>query len=750
MGSYDFRTLDDKEFEAFCCDILGEHLGVRFERFKRGRDRGVDGRFFTSAGDEVVLQCKHWADTPVEQLVRRLATDERAKVTRLQPKRYLLAVSNTLSRADKAAIHKALDPFLSTPSDIYGNEDLNDLLARDPAVERRHYKLWLASAEVISHMLNKPIFDRSRFSLEEIINEAKKYVQTVNHERALEKLERLRAVLITGEPGVGKTTLAEHLCLHYVSEGYQFLKISEEIREAEGAFQPNERQVFYFDDFLGRNYLQALSGHEGNHIVQFIRRITVDPTKRFILTSRSTILNQGKFLIDNFRNQNIEKNEFELTVSLFKELDKARILYAHIWHSALAPQYIEQIYQGKRYRHIIAHRNYNPRLISFITDSDRVESCAPDEYWGHILETLRNPADVWENPFAAQQDDFGRAIVSLVALNGTWIDQGELNQAYSRFISWPQNQGMNGRGDFLSNLKQLTGSLLSRTVSESLPEPRIDLFNPSIGDFVLQRLSGNLPFIELGFLSLRSASSFQTLLDLAKNEIIRTEDKLAIVRSVLKHAVIQEFSGYEARYVAMALLELAAADELDRRDELTLEAGFKFVVNEEIPSRFLEVTRMFRWAQRRGLVDEGQVHRFILAASKNAPSQDEFEALAELQQHSDEASETWALGWEELESAALAYLSENVWTEFDQGEVFADAEHDIEKAEEATMQLFQRWLTRVGIDCSPSALRSAVEELDLEGDCTKYFKNAREEGAYGGGGVQQSPVDEIDDLFDRS
>lgn len=46
MSDYDFSSLNDKEFESLSTDILTCHLGARVERFKTGRDGGVDGRFF--------------------------------------------------------------------------------------------------------------------------------------------------------------------------------------------------------------------------------------------------------------------------------------------------------------------------------------------------------------------------------------------------------------------------------------------------------------------------------------------------------------------------------------------------------------------------------------------------------------------------------------------------------------------------------------------------------------------------------
>ena len=157
MTDYDFKSLNDKEFEILCTDLLGEVQGRRFERFKAGKDAGVDGRYFTDQGKEVVLQCKHWSNTPVAKLIRALSNIEKPKLDKLKPQRYLLTVSNPLSRADKKAIHRALSPYVVSESDIYGKEDLNDLLKDKAHIEQRHYKLWLHSSNVLGHILNNAI-----------------------------------------------------------------------------------------------------------------------------------------------------------------------------------------------------------------------------------------------------------------------------------------------------------------------------------------------------------------------------------------------------------------------------------------------------------------------------------------------------------------------------------------------------------------------------------------------------------------
>ncbi|MDR9847297.1 hypothetical protein RI048_03625 [Herbaspirillum huttiense SE1] len=195
-------------------------------------------------------------------------------------------------------------------------------------------------------------------------------------------------------------------------------------------------------------------------------------------------------LIDSLEHANLRQKEYELRIKGLSDLDKGRILYNHIWHSSLSEEFIDEIYWARRYRKIIDHRNFNPRLISYITDAQRLSEISPANYWSYIERSLESPRHIWENPFNAQLDSTGRAIVLLVVFNGREISEYTLSSMYGRLSAGSDGQRWVGKMDFQASIKMLTGSFLNRTISEK--KTTFDLFNPSIGDYVLERYASDV------------------------------------------------------------------------------------------------------------------------------------------------------------------------------------------------------------------------------------------------------------------
>ena len=158
MNDYDFSTLNDKEFEKISIDLISKDKEKRFERFKAGKDGGIDGRFYHTDGNQEIIQCKHYLKTGFSGLVTSLKKkndkdiNEIDKVKKINPLKYIFVTSLQLSPGNKKIIKELFIPYIQNDNDIYGQEDLNDLLSKNPKIEENHYKLWISSTTVLKRI----------------------------------------------------------------------------------------------------------------------------------------------------------------------------------------------------------------------------------------------------------------------------------------------------------------------------------------------------------------------------------------------------------------------------------------------------------------------------------------------------------------------------------------------------------------------------------------------------------------------
>ena len=241
---YDFKTLSAYDFELLVRDLLQKRLGVDLESFKSGRDGGVDLRHAPSNDNAVVVQCKHYAATGYNGLLSVLKK-ENTKVKRLAPNRYCIATSVPLSPDNKREIRSIFTPFCQSESDIFGVEDLNNLLSQYQDVERHHYKLWLTSTTVLERIVHSDVYNQSVLIVEAIQHKARLYVQNSSFFDALELLREHRYCIVSGNPGIGKTFLAEMLLLEYIRQAYEPVVVRSHISEAFKLLKANMKQVFY-------------------------------------------------------------------------------------------------------------------------------------------------------------------------------------------------------------------------------------------------------------------------------------------------------------------------------------------------------------------------------------------------------------------------------------------------------------------------------------------------------------------------
>ena len=250
MDEAAIARLTDFDFEQVSKDILEAKFGVSLEIFSRGADKGVDLRHLHGP-ESLIVQCKHWMSSGRAALRRHLKNAELPKVERLNPTRYVLVTSVSMTTHAKDDWTALLAPFVKSPEDILGLDDICAELRARPDIVRRHLRLWLNSAAMLDALLNKGLLARSRTLLDELDASLKVYAPSESFDVAKKILDDNRVCIIAGVPGIGKTTLAQVLASTYVADGFELIEVSDDVQELFDAWDDEKRQFFYYDDFLG-------------------------------------------------------------------------------------------------------------------------------------------------------------------------------------------------------------------------------------------------------------------------------------------------------------------------------------------------------------------------------------------------------------------------------------------------------------------------------------------------------------------
>lgn len=253
-----------------------------------------------------------------------------------KPGRYLVATSRALTKTQHDRIAEAVSPLLKTPDDLLDQSDLDAILGRRPEVERKHFKLWLASSEVLAAIVHSGIWARSEALLEDIQNRVRLYVPHEGYKRARDILDKQRVVVIAGSPGVGKSMLAEMLLLTHWKEAWHVVQVGSDIDDAWNAWTPKGRQIFLYDDFLGQtNAGERLAKNEDASIAKFAHLVSTRTDKRFVLTSRTQVLRQAQDAREPLRRAAFDLKTCVVRLADYGRVSRARIVYNHLYFSDL-------------------------------------------------------------------------------------------------------------------------------------------------------------------------------------------------------------------------------------------------------------------------------------------------------------------------------------------------------------------------------------------------------------------------------
>jgi DNA polymerase III delta prime subunit len=481
--NYDFRNLSSADFEDLVRDLVGREEGLRFEAFCIGPDGGIDGRH-AKAGANVILQAKHYEGSPSSKLTAAMKR-ERASIDKLATDRYILATSCKLTPTNKSKLASLIGPSLKSESDIFGPEDLNGLLRKYPDILKAHIKLWLSGAGVLDRVIRSAAHTYAAFTREDIEQKVRVYAPNPSFDQSLTTLEKHHLLIISGPPGVGKTTLAEMLCYTFLGEEWELVPIRS-LEDGFAAITDSKKQIFLFDDFLGRVALdrQALA-HKDSDLARFMSRIRRSPNARFILTTRGYIFEEARRVSEHLGDSRLDVTKYVLDVGIYTRRIKARILYNHLLVSETPQAHVRALIDSNKLAAIIDHRNYNPRVIEAMTDALRLGDIEPADYPATFLNALQNPSQIWDTAFRTHIDDRCRHLLLAmfflseygVAVSGLRAAYDSLHAAMSSTYGLPH-----GPKDFEEALRILEGSFVS------IVDQRVSFVNPSLKDYLASYL----------------------------------------------------------------------------------------------------------------------------------------------------------------------------------------------------------------------------------------------------------------------
>ncbi len=493
MPDYDFQNLlEPMEFQDLVCDIVQLRDSIFLETYREGRDSGIDGSY-TDNTKKIIVQAKRYQQD-FKKLYYDLQHIELPKVIKLKPDRYILGVSLDFEPEQKEKIVSLFEGYITNTRDILSRKDINRLL-REPAYKRivlAYTKLWIPNLPVFEKTLkesvNRAIYKESAEELKEALRTSKVFVQTRIYRKALHAWSRNNVIIISGEPGVGKTTMAYLLALAYLQpdnlEGFIW---ANSLNDVYTLWEEEQKQVIILDDFWGSVFNDDYTRrNDENRLDKLIKRIIeLNGKKRLVLTTREYILQQGLFRHPALK-ETLDRFALICTMDDYGEDEKASILFRHLYASNLEYEYVAYLFRNCDW--IIKHDNYNPRVLAIFLDKGLDKEYSPQEYLKKLRNYFDSPGSFWKSIFIDLSRE-AQIVAILLLISSTPMSFSDMNRCYEKYMHCnPYQTTVKNLSNILIELEKTLIKSFSNLGKEEI---LLKFSFPAVQDFLYQYIEEN-------------------------------------------------------------------------------------------------------------------------------------------------------------------------------------------------------------------------------------------------------------------
>ncbi len=491
MRNYDFHELlSASEFQQFAKSVLEIKENKKVKSNPMTKDGGIDLYYLD---ENTIVQVKNYQNKATQVLSE--LKKEMGRIKELNPERYIIITAAEIGKEKREKLIKMFEGYLQK-EDIIDKNDLNDLLSKSKYhdLEIETLKLLVPNSFVLSHYLNKiennKIYTATEIELNKMKEEKKLFSVNEVFFEALEKVSKEKTVMITGEPGVGKSILGRMLVSYFINThpNIEFFSISS-LDELFQIYNKEKKQIYFFDDFWGdTEYNFNLTEKEKDQLIHFIKCIKELENTYLIMTTREYILKEGLE-----RNQKLQSSyklyQFSINLKEVSETAKFNILANHLKQANLEWNHLKVLLDY--YPTIIENENYNPRYLSlFFLQYHENKSLKTYDFFNKTLDYLNNPYDFWKETLENQPLEVILSLM-LLSLNQEQLSIEALHKKYNNLMNL---KIMNSSRliEFKDLIKRMDNEFTITRQSDNEKLITITFKNPSYKDFIKTYLKNNM------------------------------------------------------------------------------------------------------------------------------------------------------------------------------------------------------------------------------------------------------------------